>query len=206
MKVIGLTGQSGAGKTTLCERFEELGIPCIDTDAIYHGLVSHESSCLAELKEKFGDTVINSDGSLNRKALALLVFSGENAKENLESLNDTTHKYIWEEVNKRLTEYIDKGKRAAVIDAPALFSSKIFVGACDIIISVISDKQTRLDRIMKRDGIDRERALARIEAQPDDSFFTQNSDYYIVNSGSVADMNAKLESILIQEELIEDEK
>lgn len=206
MKVIGLTGQSGAGKTTLCERFEELGIPCIDTDAIYHGLVSHESSCLAELKEKFGDTVINSDGSLNRKALALLVFSGENAKENLESLNDTTHKYIWEEVNKRLTEYIDKGKRAAVIDAPALFSSKIFVGACDIIISVIGDKQTRLDRIMKRDGIDRERALARIEAQPDDSFFTQNSDYYIVNSGSVADMNAKLESILIQEELIEDEK
>lgn len=206
MKVIGLTGQSGAGKTTLCERFEELGIPCIDTDAIYHGLVSHESSCLTELKEKFGDTVINSDGSLNRKALALLVFNGENAKENLESLNDTTHKYIWEEVNKRLTEYIDKGKRAAVIDAPALFSSKIFVGACDIIISVIGDKQTRLDRIMKRDGIDRERALARIEAQPDDSFFIQNSDYYIVNSGSVADMNAKLESILIQEELIEDEK
>ncbi|MGM9631668.1 MAG: dephospho-CoA kinase [Eubacteriales bacterium] len=202
MKVIGLTGQSGAGKTTLCKRFEELGIPCIDTDAIYHGLVSHESPCLAELKEKFGDAVINGDGSLNRKALALLVFSGENAKENLESLNNTTHKYIWEEVNKRLTEYIDKGKRAAVIDAPALFSSKIFVGACDIIISVIGDKQTRLDRIMKRDGIDRERALARIEAQPDDSFFTENSDYYITNSGSVADMNEKLESILIQEELI----
>ncbi len=201
MKIIGLTGQSGAGKTTLCERFEELGIPCLNTDVIYYELVSYQSPCLIELKEKFGDSIINSDGSLDRTALAVLVFQGDNAKDNLNNLNATTHKYVWEEVNRRLTEYMNQGKTLAVIDAPALFSSKIFIGACDIIISVICDKETRLERILKRDNIDRERALARIEAQPDDSFFIENSDYYIVNSGTREEMVKKLDSIFAQEEI-----
>ncbi len=199
MKVIGLTGPSGAGKSTLCSKFEDLGIPCIDTDVIYHKLVSTSSPCLDELREKFGDSIINENGSLNRPALATLVFTGENAKENLANLNSTTHKYVWDEVNTLLTKYINQGKIAAVIDAPALFSSKIFISACDIILSVLSDEKSRLSRIMKRDGIDREKALARISAQPSDEFFIENSDYFIMNSGTREEMYEDLMSILEQE-------
>lgn len=199
MKVIGLTGPSGAGKSTLCSKFEDLGIPCIDTDVIYHKLVSTPSPCLDELREKFGDSIINENGSLNRSALATLVFTGENAKENLANLNSTTHKYVWDEVNTLLTKYINQGKIAAVIDAPALFSSKIFISACDIILSVLSDEKSRLSRIMERDGIDREKALARISAQPSDEFFIENSDYFIINSGTREEMYEDLMSILEQE-------
>ncbi len=201
MKIIGLTGPSGAGKSTLCERFESLGIPCINTDEVYHSLTSAPSPCLDELKEIFGDEIIAEDGSLNRRALARLVFEGERAKSNLAILNTTTHKYVWEKTNSLLTEYINNGKKAAVIDAPALFSSKIFIGACDFIISVICDKELRVERIIKRDNISREQALARINAQPDDDFFIENSDYYVNNSGSKIEMLKELDSILDQEEI-----
>lgn len=201
MKIIGLTGPSGAGKSTLCKRFLELNIPCINTDDIYHSLTSSPSPCLNELKEKFGDKIINENGALDRKALAKLVFEGENAEANLSNLNATTHKYVWEKTNDILTECINKGKKVAVIDAPALFSSKIFLGACDFIISVLCDKELRVERILKRDNISREEALARINAQPDDNFFIENSDYYITNSGIESEMNEQLESIFEQEEI-----
>lgn len=202
MKIIGLTGPSGAGKSTLCEKFEELGIPCIDTDKIYHEITNKPSPCLDELCEKFGSAIINEHGGLDRVALAKLVFESDNKEKNLSNLNATTHKYIWHETNRILTKYIEDGKVAAVIDAPALFSSKIFIGACDFIISVLCDKESRLERIMKRDGISREKALARINAQPSDEFFIENSDYYITNCGTKNEMNKQLLSIFEQEEIV----
>lgn len=199
MKIIGLTGQSGSGKSTLCEKFEELGIPCINTDEIYHEITSKPSACVKELAEKFGTSVVNEDGSLNRVELAKLVFEGEGAAANLEKLNATAHKYVWEETNKILSTYIKKGKKAAVIDAPALFSSKIFIGACDFIISVLCDEKTRIDRIIARDGITYEKALARVKAQPKVEFFVENSDYFITNTGTPLEMNEQLIVILGQE-------
>lgn len=201
MKIIGLTGPSGAGKSTLCNGFEQLGIPCINTDEIYHSLTAFPSPCLDELKENFGDGILNKNGSLNRKALAKLVFEGDDAQHNLSRLNAITHKYVWDKTNEILTEYMNEGKVAAVIDAPALFSSKIFIGACDFIISVICDKEKRVERIMKRDNISREDALARANAQPSDSFFADNSDYIITNCGVESEMFIQLASIFEQEEI-----
>ena len=199
MKIIGLTGPSGAGKSTLCEKFEELGIPCINTDDIYHSITGFSSPCVNELKELFGDEIIDEKGGLLRPALAKLVFEGENAKENLENLNAITHKYVWEETNKILTQYINRGKKVAVIDAPALFSSKVFIGACHLIISVICDREVRIQRIMQRDNLPREKVVARIDAQPNEDFFLNNSDYCISNNNDKEDMIRQLYSIFDQE-------
>ena len=201
MKIIGLTGPSGAGKSTLCEKLEELDIPCINTDEIYHSITNSPSPCLDELQKKFGNSIIASNGALDRVALAKLVFEGEHAKSNLEILNAITHKCVWEETDKLLKEYQKQGKKAAVIDAPALFSSKIFVDSCDFIISVLCDKESRINRIIKRDNISREKAKARINAQPSDEFFIENSDYYITNHGAKEEMNEKLLAILEQEDI-----
>ena len=201
MRIIGLTGPSGAGKSTLCARFEKLGISCVNTDDVYHTLTASSSPCLDELKDKFGQAIINKDGSLDRKSLSKIVFEGENSDKSLALLNAITHKYVWEKTNEILTQYIHEGKKVAVIDAPALFSSDIFIGACDFIISVLCDKEIRLKRIMARDNISYEQALARINAQHSDSFFIENSDYYINNSGNEDYMCKQLDSILRQEEI-----
>lgn len=199
MKIIGLSGPSGAGKSTLCSRFEQMDIPCINTDDIYHSLTDAPSECVDELVSCFGKGILKENGALDRGALAKLVFEGEGVNENLDKLNKITHKYIWQKVNSLLITYRDEKKVATVIDAPALFSSQIFVSACDFIISVIADKDARLERIVKRDHIPESVALARIEAQPKDEFFIENSEYYITNSGSPEDMNKQLMGILEQE-------
>ena len=206
MKIIGLTGPSGAGKSTLCARFEELNIPCVNTDEVYHKLTSSPSPCLDELKNVFGGKIINENGSLNRKALASVVFEGENAKSNLSLLNAITHKYVWEETNAILNTHENDGKIAAVIDAPALFSAKVFVESCDFILSVLCDKETRAERIIARDNISYEQAMARINAQPSDEFFIQNSDYYIYSTSDIESTAKQLDSILIKEEIYTNEK
>lgn len=199
MKIIGLTGPSGAGKSTLCSMFEEMNIPCINTDDIYHAITGASSECLAELTAAFGDQILNGEGSLDRRALAKLVFDGDAAKENLSTLNHISHKYVWSEVNSALMRFREEKKPAAVIDAPALFSSQIFVSACDFIISVIADKDSRIERIIERDGISHCDAIARIDAQPSDEFFIKNSEYYIDNSGDPEQMKKVLCGILQQE-------
>lgn len=201
MKIIGLTGPSGAGKTTVCAAFTNLGIPCIDTDSVYHDLVSSASDCVNEIREHFGESVIREDGSLDRPALAAIVFGDNASPSDISTLSHITHKYIWKRVNEILSDYMDRGVATAVVDAPALFSSSIFVGKCDLIISVISDKRLRLERIMNRDKITSEQAMARIKAQPSDEFFIKNSDFYIDNSSSISDMENQLLSILRQEEI-----
>lgn len=202
MKIIGLTGPSGSGKTTVCSIFTELGIPCIDTDSVYHSIVSSPSPCNDELRAHFGDQIIDKDGSLNRPALASLVFAEDNTGAELTALNSITHKYIWERTNEILTEYMRQGKEAAVIDAPALLSSNVFLGRCDLIISIISDRTLRLQRIIKRDGISAEQAEQRLNAQPCDEFFIDNSDFYINNSSTTDDLRRHLISILEQEEIV----
>lgn len=201
MKIIGLTGPSGAGKSTLCSMFEEMNIPCINTDEIYHAITNTSSECLNELVLAFGEQILNENGTLDRRALAKLVFEEDTSKENLSTLNHISHKYVWNEVSSALVRFREEKKPAAVIDAPALFSSQIFVSACDFIISVIADKDARVERIVERDGISPSDALARIEAQPNDEFFIKNSEYYIDNSGDPEQMKKILCGILQQEGL-----
>ena len=181
MKIIGLTGGSGAGKGEVCKMFLDLGVESIDTDKISREITKKEykdGECLRELVENFSCDILNQDGELNRKKLAGIAFS---SKENHAELNKITHKYILNECENIISEMRNAGEKAVIIDAPLLFESG-FDKNCDIIISVIADYDKRTDRIIKRDNITKEQAEIRIKNQKSDEFFIENSDYLIYNN------------------------
>lgn len=181
MLVIGLTGPSGAGKGVVSDMFAAYGIPVINADDIYHRLLIPPSECLSELVYAFGPQILTANGMLDRKALGQIVFSDEQA---LAQLNKITHTYVMAAIRKKIEELRRDGILASVLDAPQLFEAEANKD-CNIIVSVLADKETRLDRIMQRDGIDREAALKRISAQKSDDFFRKHSDYVIENNGSI---------------------
>ena len=196
MKILGLTGPSGSGKGFLANIFYSFGIPYLDTDAVYHGLVSSPSLCTRELETVFGDFVLNDDGSLNRKKMAAYVFSGDNQQEErLATLNRITHRYVLDEVRVWLNQRAKEGYKAAIIDAPLLYESG-FDKQCDFVIAVLAPRKLRLARIIKRDGMDELSALSRLNAQPSDTFYRERADFIIDNDADEAKAIAKAEKIL----------
>ena len=133
---------------------------------------------------EFGEEIISTDGSLNRKALGKIVFTGDGAKSRLARLNEISHKFILDEARARLTEYQKQGVKAAIVDAPVLFESG-FNTECDVIVAVLADKEVRVNRIMLRDGIDRESAISRINSQLTDEWLASHADYVIENNSDL---------------------
>lgn len=173
--VIGLTGQTGAGKSTASNAMKNCGCGIIDADKIAREAVEPKTACLKMLTNAFGCDIINEDGSLNRKKLAEKAFS---SKENTQLLNEITHPYIVELTKQRIAEYFASGCNIVVFDAPQLFESgsdKL----CDIIVSVIASQECRLARIISRDGISREQALSRMKVQLSEEYFLEHSDYIL---------------------------
>lgn len=177
MLTLGLTGGMGAGKGYCAEIFAKHGILSVDTDKVSRAVVRPGMPCLAELVENFGGSILQPDGELDRKALAALAFADID-KTNL--LNSISHKYILRECKLWLEERRKAGDFAAIVDAPLLFESK-FNCICDYTIGVICDTETRIERVIERDGITAEQALSRIEKQHTNDFFRRCCDYLIYN-------------------------
>ena len=197
MKVIGLTGPSGSGKGWVCERLSLRGIPSVDTDAVYHSLLLPPSECLDELRTVFGNGIINNDGTLRRSELAKLVFSD---KARLAQLNAVTHKYILAQTDMLLAALSERGCRAAVVDAPALFESG-YDAKCDFVIAVVADRNVRMHRIMERDGLTETAASLRIDGQQPDDFYASRAKYTVHNDGNSAALETELDAILAREKL-----
>ena len=184
--ILGLTGMSGAGKTTACKAFWESGFSVVDCDIVARQIVEVGKPALKELSDNF-DSVILADGSLNRRRIADIIFSD---KSKLKLFNDIVYPYILYKVISDVSEYINKGKRLILIDAPTLFES----GAdkiCDRIISVVSDKEHCIKRITERDGLTPEQAEKRLSAQHNKEFYIEKSDYYIDNCGGYNEFSEK---------------
>ncbi len=197
MKIIGLTGPSGAGKGSLARELVKMGAEHIDTDAVYHELTSRRGKCTLELAERFGSDVLKEDGSLDRRVLAEKVFcGGEEQKKSLRDLNRITHRYVILESGARLKKAAELGKRFAIIDAPLLIEAKMD-GMCDSVVTVIANREKRLERIMARDRISREAAEKRIDAQREQSFYMKHADYVIENNGSEEELKAKASALLL---------
>lgn len=192
MLVIGLTGPTGSGKSSVSELFAAYGLPILNADKIYHELLIPPSVCLDELANCFGAAILEPSGTLNRRALAKIVFS---SPEELARLNDISHRHVMNEIRLRLDHLQKQNTPCAVLDAPQLFEA----GAdkcCNLIVSVLADEALRLERIMRRDGIDRETALQRMRAQRSDGFFRSHSDYIIENNESTENLLPHVHRIL----------
>ncbi len=175
--VIGLTGQTGAGKSTVSGLLAENGVYCIDADILARKAVENPE-VISALAEYFGSDIIV-DGSLDRHELARRAFSDA---EKQRILNATVHP----EVTRLAVEEIHKaeksGANAALIDAALLFESDL-TAICSFTVTVIAEKETRLERIMKRDSISREDALIRMNAQKDEEYYIGKADIVINNNG-----------------------
>lgn len=181
MKIIGLTGASGAGKGTVAKIMsEKYGALHIDTDLTAREVVRKGKPCLEELKNAFGSEIIRKSGRLDRKKLAGIAFSD---KENHKKLNKITHCYINAEVGKIIEKAKKSGKTEyLVIDAPLLFESgedKL----CDVTLAVLADKETRKKRIIKRDKLSEKSAENRINAGKEDGYYRKKCDYVLENRG-----------------------
>jgi len=178
MYIIGLTGGMGAGKGYCSKVFADRGIKSLDTDLVSRDVCGSGSDCLSELEVRFGNCIINADGSLNRKELANIAFSSE---ENTADLNAITHKYIIAECKSWLESRRDAGDFAAIIDAPLLYESGLD-SICDYVVAVIADDELRISRAMARDNITRKQATDRMQKQKDNLFFISNADFVISNN------------------------
>ena len=172
--VIGITGGTGCGKTTLLKTIEAAGGLVLDCDAIYHQLLQTDPSLLASIEARFPGTVEN--GQLQRKKLGAIVFADEAA---LLDLNAITHSAVRKEVERNLA----KLPKLAAIDAIALFEGGL-AEFCDVTVAVTAPAEIRIQRLMARDGISDDYARSRIAAQHGEDWFRQRCDCILENNGT----------------------
>lgn len=193
-KIIGLTGQSGAGKSTVADFLAKNGYTVINADRLVKNIYESNSPCLKTLASVFGEEIITPYGVPDRELLAKKAFA---TKENTVLLNSIIHPFVTAELFSQIKKAVADNIRAVVYDAPQLFESNADV-ICDEIISVTAEKSVRLERICRRDNISEQHALLRMSAQLDEKFFRENSDYIIENNSDLNSLNIQLEGLLKQ--------
>lgn len=186
-KIIGLTGMSGAGKSTVCKVFRERGFKIVDCDGIARK-AAEIPAFLTEISERFSEKLLNPDGSLNRVETARLIYHDESAKEKYQRI-------IFPFIIYNVIQEVKNSDSPVLLDAPTLFESKLDM-ICSKVVSVIADKSVCADRIAVRDKITREQAVSRLSAQHNEKFFCENSDYLIENDGTVEELSCKAEKII----------
>lgn len=179
IRVVGLTGPTGAGKSTVADTWRQLGIPIIDTDVLARRVVEPNSPCLNELVNAFSSDILNSDGTLNRALLARKAFS---SPKGAATLNAITHPAILNLTQNLLEQAADEGHSVAVVDAPLLFEAS-FDKICHHVVAVIAPEEDRLARIMVRDSLTEDAARLRMKAQQPDSFYCRDGVSVIQNTG-----------------------
>ena len=189
--LIGLTGQTGAGKSEVCGILLGYGFDIINADMVARDVTCAGSDCLREIADEFGDGVLQADKSLDRKALGAIVFSDA---QRLSCLEGIIFPYILREIDERVRRLRPKSK-GIFLDAPTLFESGASK-SCDKICSVTAPKKLRIQRIIARDGITAETARQRMSSQHDDEYYTSRSDYVIINGGTKAELHGAVLDML----------
>ena len=192
--ILGITGGTGCGKTTLLKEIEARGGLILDCDEIYHDLLAQDGRLLDAIEARFPGVAEN--GRLNRKKLGAIVFSDEKA---LLDLNAITHKAVKNEVLRRL----EAKPQLAAIDAIALFEGGL-AELCNVTVAVTAPLEDRVRRLMHRDSISEDYARSRIAAQKPEEFYTASCDHVLRNDGSKEDFQQRCHRFV--EKLLQVEK
>lgn len=187
--VLGLTGPTGAGKSTLCKAAQDMGFLVVDCDLLARKAVE-QSDCLEALERAFSKDILDNDGRLDRKALAKKAFANS---EKTELLNKTILPFIVKLIEK---EIILSKESKIILDAPTLFESGVD-SLCDAVCAVLSDKGKRILRIIARDNITQDEALLRISAGKTDEYYTSKTENIIYNDGNTEDFIEEFKNLLI---------
>lgn len=189
MRIIGITGTIGSGKSTVSKILEKLGAKVIDADAIARDVVRKGEKALSEIVEFFGSEVLDTDGELNRKKMAGIVFGNT---EKLQVLNNIVHKYVKERMTKCIEEAGNAGNiDTVVIDVPIPIKDG-FIDIADVIWVVTADIETRIDRVMKRNGLTREEVLKRINSQMSEEEYLKLADKIVYNNGDLEELEKQV--------------
>ena len=189
MKVFGITGGTGAGKTTALDVLAEMNVEILDCDVIYHQLVRTSQALRAAITERFGD-VFDGEG-LNRQKLGNVVFQNPDA---LADLNDIILGYVEDEVHRRMAQAERDGRPGVAIDAIGMLESDVR-HECDALVAITAPVEVRVQRIMDREGISEEYARNRINAQQPDSYYVDNCHYVLENDSTAEAFQEKTRAL-----------
>lgn len=189
MKIFGLTGGSGTGKTTVAKIFEENGIYVAYADINARNVEKKGTQCYDELVSMFGTEILKQDGELDRRKLGKIVFED---KEKLKTLNRITHHYIKYDI---MSELRGVDNDFAAIDGAVIIGSPV-EELCEFIVAVEADTKARINRIVERDDIAEDYAKTRILAQPDNEFYRAHASFIIKNNGSYDALRKDTESVI----------
>ena len=179
--VIGLTGQSGAGKTTVCDAFAKKGFSIINADKISRELTQKDSACLKNILDVFPECMNSETGEFDRKKMADIVF---NDKDLLKLLSSIMYPYITTKILSEIRNFSSNGKKLILLDAPTLFESRAD-DFCNYIVCVIADKEKRFQRIALRDNISEKMIESRFNSQNSDEFYISRSDLVVYNNDNL---------------------
>ncbi len=200
MKILGITGTSGSGKSSFSKILDEReDVKVVDADKVARDLSVPGTDYLQDIVNEFGEGILLENGNLNRRALAHIIYSDENERK---KLNSITFPHIVREIYKRIKAFASPEIKFAVIDAPLLFEAGLDK-VCDSVISLVADKDLQVKRICARDGLDVETAKARLSSQKPASFYVENSDI-VINNTETTDLRQEAEKLM--KKLLQDER
>lgn len=189
MKVIGLTGPTGAGKTVVAQM---MGLPIVNADRVAR-TIHKDSAVLKELCERFGADIVR-DGVLNRTLLASRAFA---TPRDTEDLNAIMHPRILKQIEEELAALEQGGHPLCILDAPLLFEADCYQ-LCHTTVAVLANRDLRKNRIVERDGISGKMAEQRMSTQHDDAYFSERCEFVIHNSGDIVELHTAAEDTLQQ--------
>lgn len=194
INIIGLTGPTGSGKTEASKIFAQFGFKVINADVVAKAVLDNNTECKKKLMYAYGNNIVGNEGQIKREVLAKCAFKN---KEKANLLNSITHPYIVKDIEDKIVGFKKENLLWVLLDAPLLFESQLNT-MCSLTVSILASKTKRLKRIMKRDRIDINVAMNRINIQQNEEFYLEKSDYVLYNNDTDKVFNKEIKDFILK--------